>query len=56
MKILLLKDKYLNCQFPKKYKKKPNKKKTFIENFIEKMEILDNPFNNRLKSVNTDIE
>ena len=49
MLMFLLKDKYINSQFPKNYIKKPNKRKAFIKNLTEKIEILDNPFNKGLK-------
>ena len=45
MMMFLLKDKYINSQFPQKRVKKPNQRKLFVKNLTEKLEILENPFN-----------
>ena len=49
MLMFLLKDKYLNSQFPKKPIFKTNQKKIFLKNFAEKLDILENPFNKEPK-------
>ena len=55
MMMFLLKDKYLNSQFPKKHTIEPNKKKIFLKNLYEKMDILENnPFNNDSKGETTE--
>jgi len=49
MKMFLLKDKYLRTKFPqKKAKMNITKRKEFLNKFIEKYDIFDNPFNNNL--------
>ena len=49
MKLFLLKDKYLKTKFPQKKAKINNiKRKEFLNKFIEKYDIFDNPFNNNL--------
>ena len=45
MMMFLLKDKYINSQFPQKPIKKPNQRKLFVKNLTEKLEILENPYN-----------
>ena len=50
MMMFLLKDKYIQSQFPKTYIKKPDKRKLFLKKFNEKLQILENPYNKDLKS------
>ena len=52
MLMFLLKDKYLNSQFPKKAIVKPNKRKMFLKNLLEKIDILENPFSSKLTNKN----